>query len=274
MRPDFVGKQWLLPGQGFAYADTPPADLAAGLDDASDWMQLLAIFEQFKHGAFQHDTALLKLIASSDDSDVRSLGLILLGHAATAAARPSIGDFFWHADVATRMTAYEAALYCGDLRLFESLLLACRNTRRNERLEVMHALSHLLEAEPDQLYDDSDVLTIDAYERCAQTIKNDIIAEYGAAAVFEGRPLSLPYVLDRIKKLCSDPEAIEYSGTISMYFDLFEAMTGRSCAGVFSADIEVDPHHAIGLIEDFCESGEVTHFVPGHRYFFGLQLPS
>jgi hypothetical protein len=275
IRPDFVGSQWLLAGQGFAYEGKPPDDLAQRIDDADEWVRLLAIFERLKQGAFVYDTALFKLIVSSEESDIRVLGLSILRHTACHACRLGIAKLFQHVDVDTRMAAYDAALYSADLRLVEPLLLAHRNARDDERFIVMHAVSHLLEAEPDQLYDDTDEFTPDAYEHLAGTIKRDVETRCGkGAAVFEGRLLSLPYILERIERLCGGAEAVEYSGTISMYFDLFEAMTGQSSVGVFDENVTVDPHYAINMVDDFLGTGKGARFVPGQRYFFGHKLPS
>lgn len=275
IRPDFVGSQWLLAGQGFAYKEKSPEILSYRIDDADEWIRLLAIFECLKQGKFGNDLALFNLIVASEDPDIRFLGLTLLRHTAGHTVRFRIAELFQHADVDTRMAAYDAALYSADLNLVEPLLLAHRNTRNNERLVVMHALTHLLEAEPDKLYDDSDELPPDAYLRITDNIKNNIESRCGkGVAVFEGRLLSLPYILERIELLCSGVDAVEFSGTISMYFDLFEAMTGQSCVGVFDENVTVDPHYAINVVDDFQHTGKVERFLPGQRYFFGNKLPS
>jgi hypothetical protein len=275
MRPNFVGSQWLLAGQGFAYEGNPPEDLGRRVDDDDEWIRLLAMFERLKQGALEHDVALFKLIAASEHSDIRVLGLTILRHTASRTCRLGIAEFFQHADVDTRTAAYDAALYSADLRLVEPLLLAHRNARGDERFIVMHALSHLLEGEPDQLYDDTDEFAPDAYGRIAGTIRHEVEAKCGSeAAVFEGRLLSLPYILERIELLCGNADAIEYSGTISMYFDLFEAMTGQSSVGVFDENVTVDPHYAINLVDEFQETGKVVRFIPGQRYFFGHKLSS
>lgn len=275
VRPEFVGSQWLLAGRGFAYESKPPQDIAHRIDDPDEWGRLLAIFEQLKQGAFEYDRALYNLIETSEDPDVRFLGLTLLRHVGSHDCRLRTAEFFQHGDVDTRMAAYDAALYGADLRLVDPLLLAYRNTRGNERFVVMHALSHLLEAEPDQLYDDTDEQNSDIFESVAGNFKRDVESRFGqGVAIFEGRLLSLPYILERIERLCSGADAIEFSGTISMYFDLFEAMTGQSCVGVFDEHVTVDPYYAINVVNRFQETGEVAYFVPGQRYFFGHKLPS
>lgn len=274
-RPEFVGRQWLLAGQGLAYQGESPADLARRIDDPGEWNRLLAIFERMKRGELQLDNVLLQLTAKSEDPEIRFLGLTLLRHTASRECRLCIAGFFLNEDIDTRTAAYDAALYSADLRLVEPLLSAYRSARGDERSVIMHAITHLLEPEPDQLYDDTGELSVDEYDRATRAILQGVEARHvGGAAVFEGRLLSLPRVLERIELLCGDPEAIEHSGTIGTYFDLFEAMTGQSCVGVFDETVSVDPYSAMRLIDEFRETDRPARFTPGQRYFFGHELPS
>ena len=274
-RPDFVGSQWLMPGQGFAYESTPPDNLAAHVDDDNEWMRLLATFEQMKKGKLEHDVSLFKLVSRSGNPEIRFLGLTLLRHVASQTCRLGIAQFFDHQDVDTRMAAYDAALYSSDLRLIDPLLRKHRHSKGDERFVIMHAISHLLETEPGKLYDDMSELSPDEYERLTRATMRDVETRCGKGpAVFESRLLSLAYVIERIETLCGSDDAVEYSGAISTYFDLFEAMSGYSCVGVFDDDVMVDPHYAMELVDEFQETRKVGAFLPGQRYFFGHKLLS
>ena len=264
-----------MPSRGFSYAGTPPADIR-DLDRLSDeWLRLAALFERLKSGAWEAGQPLQELVSSSGDDEIRYAGLRLIGHTATRAGRHAIGEFFSHPFQDTRLAAYEAAQYACDLQLVEPLLLASRGSKMDERLAIMSSLSHLLEAEPDRLYDDSNGLSQDQYEYLVRSVRRDCESRYGVdTAILEGRPLSLAYIMQRIEVLCDGGEAYEFSGTISMYFDLFEALTGRPTIGVFDREVAVDPHAAINVLAEFQRSGGLARFERGQRYFFGRRLPS
>jgi hypothetical protein len=274
-RPAFVGREWLLPGQGFAYASAPPASLAARGADDNEWIQLLALFERLKQGALEYDVELLALVTHAQNLEVRALGLEILGHVASRDCRPAIAGFFRHPDFETRMAAFDAATFACDLRLVEPLVAACEGTTGQERLGIMGALSHMLEPEAGTLYDDLEELTPEAYRAAVADAALRAERAHGReAAIFEGQPLSLAYILDRIEELSGGEDAVDYSGTISRYVDMFEAMTGSSTLGVFEEDVTVIPVAAIELVDAFRSSGQVSRYEPGRRYFFGVPLAS
>ena len=274
-RPDFIGKGWLLPPQGFEYEKPTPEEILRLADPKDEWLRLVKSFERLKNGYFDEDVSLFQLVSSSQDSDIWYAGLRILGHAASRDCRWAMRVLFRHPVEDTRMAAYDAALYSADLRLIEPLLVACRNSQREERITIMSRLSHMLEYEPGDLYDDMGELSQEEYEERVVSASRACEKRYGAdVAIFEGSPLSLARIAGRVETLCESSEAYEYSGTISMYFDLIEAMTGHSTAGVFDSEITVDPHAAIRVVAELQRSGALERFQPGKRYFFGHPLPA
>lgn len=276
-RPAFIGPNWLLSNQGFAYASISPINFANGRNDSKldEWVQLLTILEQLKAGDFDNIRTLFSLVLGSTNVEIRFLGLKILGHSATREFRWRLTELFEHSDVDTRMAAYGAALCSCDVRVINPLLAAYDLAKGQERLAIMSSISHLLESEPDNLYDDLDELTRDEYSSAAGSTLREVEVRCGNEnAIFEGRLLSVSYVLDRIKVLCESEDADAYSGAIATYFDLFEAMTGYPRGNVFDDDGSVAPHYAIEVVKSFEQSNHRMRFRDGRRYFFGNELPS
>lgn len=273
-RPWFVGEDWLFPSRGFSYEKPPSASDFDQLLSDDEWLSLLSAFEKLRKGDFSCDTDLFELAARTSDSEIRESALCLLGHAGRTECRTRLATFFGHAERDTRMSAYDAALYSGDLLLVDPLLAACVSARGDERITIMSRISHLLEPEPDLLYDDQGAMSMDDYVRLVRAARESCLVQCGQPGpVLEGRPLSLDYVIDRIETLCGGGEAYEFSGTIAMYVQMFEAMSGQSSVGVFDAEVAVDPVAALAMIGEFHRHRGRPTFPAGHRYFFGHRVP-
>jgi hypothetical protein len=246
------------------------ANIAA--DD--EWTRLLAIFEHLKRGE-QYDALLLDLLQQSENSDIRQCALRILGHAGGRESRLAIGAFFSHPDADTRGAAYDAADFACDLRLVDALLLARRVTKPQERLHVMSAISHLLEREPADLYDDTGDFTSSAYETHAQQRVQALRSVHGAdTAVFEGGILSVAYVVERIDALCDSPEAVELGGFLSRYVEMLEGMTGLPAVDTFDDEVNANCVRIRDMVAQFERMGGTLRFEVGQRYFFGHRLPS
>jgi len=274
-RPEFVGPGWLLPPQGFSYRSKAPVGLVDRTNDADEWTRFLALVEQLKRAAFDQAFSLLELVSRTGAADIRILGLRVLGHAAPNGSRERLAEFFRHDERETRVAAYEAALFSCDLAMIDPLLDARERSAGQEKLQIMSVISHLLETEPDTLYDDLDELTADEYRRIAFIGRQKLEADHGRGiAIFEARPLELDYILQRIEALCDELDAVEFSGAISTYVDFFEAMTGYSSRHVFDESVTVNCHRAIEMVATFQQSGTLEQYQPGQRYFFGHRVPS
>ena len=242
-------------------------------------MHLLAIFERLKAGDLHEDAALLALVSGSGDPEIQQAGLALLGRCASGPVRMGLVRFFDHPHAATRQQAWESAGWTGDLRQVPHLLTAYRalkasglfNLDRESSHVVVHAISHLLEADADQFCESAATDTPDEYAAAVLAATRRVEAACGdGTAVLEGRPLSLAHVLDRLEQLCREPEPAELGGTICGYLDLVEAMTGWPVDGALDHD-QVAPHvdALLAMLSRFRASGRLAGFIPGRRYFFG-----
>ena len=273
-RPTFVGEEWLLPRQGFSYRLAAPGNLADRTTDANEWIRLLALCERLKRGELDQDEALFNLVTASGNPELRVFGLRVLGHTASRDRRMALATFYDDPDEDTRIAAYEATLFACDLRLVEPLLSVYERSRGSERIMVMSVLSHLVEPEPDVVYDDNDELSADEYQWVVRRKVRELEARHGIqVAIFEASPLSVIQILGRIDTLCDEPDAIELSGSISRYVDFLEAMTGIPSVGVFEEGVTVNCHHARRVVSQCHRNGPERYHL-GCRYFFGTALSS
>lgn len=276
MKPDFVGDHWGAPQQGLTFLRPFPADIlrTGRLDDRNPWITLLLSFEGLKRGDFNHLDILQRLALTTNADAVRNNALRLIGHAGTPVHRMSIAEFYSHPSLETREAAYWASLYAADLRLIPKLLAAMKQGGRDERLTIMGKVSQLLEPETNGLFDDCESMSSIQYDAKATLKSQQMVERYGArVAILDGDRLDIAALLAKIIRTCSAEDPIELSGTLSIYFDFLEAMTGVSTAGLFNDDMEVDAFSALDLVQEFRESSHPERFSPGVRYFFGNQVP-
>ena len=275
-RPSFLGQHWLLAPRGFTYESAAPSDLAsdANLDSPNEWLSLLCVLERAKAGDFSQLSRLSKIISSSSDEQVIECGMRLLGHAGSHSQRMELRRFFSHPDPNARSAALDAVRFSCDLALVEPLLEFGRTANPSNRLLVMSVLSGLLEPEPATIYDDTETMASDAYEKVVRRKTSLVQQEFGQAApILNGRLLDLHHVLDRIESLTRDENAFQLSGLISIYIKYFEALTGVRCVGLFDSEIAANTPAILAIVERVHHNGLLERFQPGRRYFFGHLVP-
>jgi hypothetical protein len=274
LRPPFIGQGWLAPSQGFSYLEELPPGIS-GRQHENEWLTLISIVEKLKAGEFENCKYLSALAENTANLEIKFLALRIIGYCFTQENFMTLRRFFQHPTPEIRIAAYESALYSCNTAFIEPLLLTLTNKDFDEKLEIMSCISHFLEKEPDEFYDDTEPIPRKEYIKIALLRKKMLGDQFGFnAAIFESSPHSLAYLIERIEHLCESEEFDAFSGLISMYFDLLEAMTGWPTAGVFDASINVNKKFALDLISGIQHSGILKKFEIGKRYFFGHQLPS
>jgi hypothetical protein len=273
-RPPFIGKGWLAPSQGFSYADILPAGIL-NRNHENEWLQLISIFEMLKEGRWTVCADLSNLALNACQLEITFLALKLMGYTCTTDQFSIIKKFFQHPIADIRIAAYESALYSCNTDFIDPLLLALRTTKSDEKLDIMSTISHLLETEPNDFYDDTEKTSQLEYEKLVLSQKIICQNQFDQnTAILESQPHNLLYLVERIEHLCHIENFHEFSGTISMYFDFFEAMTGWPTVGVFDVTVDVNKNNALNLMSSVRKSGILEKFITGERYFFGHQLPN
>jgi hypothetical protein len=274
LRPSFIGKAWLAPSQGFSYLEELPPGIT-GRQHKNEWLTFISIVEKLKVGDFRACKYLADLTKKTTHLEIKFLALRIIGYCFTQDNFITLCGFFMHPVREIRIAAYESALYSCTTDFIEPLLLALMNKDFDEKLEIMSSISHLLEKEPDELYDDAEKISHKEYINTALLKKKVFDNNFGVdVPIFESAPHNIFYLIERIEYLCESEDFQEFGGIISMYFDLFEAMTGWPTVGVFDSSINVNKEFTLNLISSIRRSGILDKFKIGKRYFFGNELPS
>lgn len=79
------------------------------------------------------------------------------------------------------------------------------------------------------------------------------------------------FSMDRL--LSSIEDGVETNSLTSELREAFEAFTGVDCSGFWTADESLNPTGAFATLLEFRESGSLSNFEPGKRYFFGHPVP-
>jgi hypothetical protein len=271
-KPDFVGEDWATVPRGYTFASEPPPDLVSNqnLQNPNEWIRLLCIFQRAKLGVFKELYLLPDLIRQSEDFYVRLAGLRLLGGASSEPLLMSITAFYSHPDFDTRLAAYTASASSGNLNFVNPLLeVMLKKARGLEQDMISDELSKMLEPEPDVVCEPRSK----EYKITVQKIMNKIQVGRKSSILF-GKLLDLNYLIDRIEMLASSPDVQDYSGLLSDYVMLFESMTGTPSVGLFDDEINARVSRILATLNAFRQSGKLSLYQLGQRYFFGHVIPS
>lgn len=272
--PPFVGDQWMMFGQGFAFEGTVPKGLGddANLRDANPWVRLTCVFAQTSVGDFRNAAALVAL-CDEPDSEVRERALRLLGHVAGAPLRKELWRLMTHTDHDMRLQAFEAGLYACDLDAVPYLVAAAQGSARTERERAIDRVLSLVSHADEELVERTLAASADEQRRIVGTYLARARAVGGKGPVFGGEALALATLIERLEEACledeDDPEQL-MGGTVE-FVDMIEAMTGLSRIGLYDEELDGD----VAALRAYAARARehVEALEPGARWFFGHLVP-
>lgn len=275
-RPVYISPDWMRCTQGMAFALRPPDSLLspAALTSTNLWERTASVALHAQAGNFAHVERLLEIIQGADDWHLRDCAVTIFALAAPSSILGELMKVYKHADYDTRLEAYTATRLTGDLSLVVALAHHRSQASRSERDRVMDNLSHILEADTDDLEFVESKLDDAAYVRRVEEKVAELRLRYGDAKYFlNGEPLCAAKVAENIAQLCAGEEPELRGGRIAYLFSLLEGMTGASYVGCLDDDCEPVMPKISAVLNKLRQSGALEKLEPGHRFFFGHRLP-
>src|SRR5690242_10900399 len=230
-RPDYISPDWMRCTQGMAFALRPPDNLRSPgvLTSSNLWERTAAVTLHAQAGNFAHVERLLEIIQLADDWHLRDCAVSIFALAAPSSILGELTKVYEHTDYDTRIEAYTATRFTGDLSLAVALARHRRKASSGERDRIMDNVSELLEADADEMEFVESKLDDAAYVRRVEEKVAGIRTRHENAKFFlNGEPIGASNVAENITRLCSEEEPELRGGRIANLFSLLEGMTGTS----------------------------------------------
>jgi hypothetical protein len=246
-----------------------------------EWQHWAHIFDRAKHGDFSDTPSLLDIFFNTENYLLRTACRHLLGDAGSTDAinkaamlvrkrfadlEPIGGDEAL--DLASALAFHGQLVFVRDILLIFEWNLSASDSRIFTLL-----LSQMLEPKWGPLTqqprrEEEFVKYRDRVTNRAQELALNLGSEQ--AYVFMGQELHVPDIARLLLKNLGNSHFEEASHWLFRH--RFEASTGINCTTFFKED-KFQPLTAAAALEEFLSSSEVKRFVPGHKYFFGWQVP-
>ena len=260
----------------------PPQVAPARLEH---WLQLEALIRRLQAGDVDAAALVLALCRQSRDWALRTVATRVLGHAAPPdcfrdmrreldALALGTRD---HIDVETRELVL---LYCrafgawGRLDVVPALLdyyLTLRLRKTPEISLIPLLIGQLIVGKPASMIPlEPPEDQLDEYLNLVMGECEDLAARLGSekALVFRGALQSVRGYAERMRQLDSRYPAVD----LALLRERFEPATGIDSGAIFAGK-SVSTLAAAAIAEAFLESPESARYEPGHRYFFGREIP-
>jgi hypothetical protein len=253
-----------------------------------------SILARAQTGDFTQFSRLIDLLKSSDDAVVWGRCAMLLSYAAPFSALHALIDAYRHElfetdDVVTQQWISEILCRSGALWSVPVVMrIFRRNHLRNKYFATPRYLSRIVESRPGEIadgpaimprtddlpawFDVPPVYDDDTYEELVlrrYAAIRDQIQGFERLAFNEGEPLNLARIAERALTRIGVGEDTE---EIAIARTLLEAGTGKDLSA-FYQNGSLQNLKAASEVEFLLDSGELTEFEPGSRYFFGRKIP-
>ncbi|MES0042821.1 hypothetical protein [Mesorhizobium sp. M0091] len=301
-QPEFMMGTFDWSAFGFFYPEEgAPAEVLAAqaLYNSNPWVVAAAVAERAKRGDHSHVPLLRRYYEGTYLDVLPYAALALTGDMGREQDLPLIEAALGSSNSETRCNAATAAALAGRLWLVPSMLAAWENAEgAQEHAMIGYSIAELLEDRGGELAAKADIYTIRNVEAF---LANNPLLERAAPQLrilASREPEFIGLVKKRyqlVSRLIPEERTFVWHGAawsmdkfVSEFLAAlreeiprpfvklrhrFEAYTGIDCSEAF-VDGEPDALEMTAILEDFVESGEMSKFVDGQRYFFGHPVPA
>lgn len=271
---NYAGPDWPDQPRGYALQHPLPDILAQRVSPDSDdeWAVLLHALNQARAGRFEYLARVPALLEASNDFQVISAGLRLIGDAASAETLRYLEIPLEHEDPDIRIATYKAIVNSADLDLARAMVRSAARLQHGMELDILaDAVSQMLETDGQSLMEPRD---IPQFQRTAYSICDGLEHRYGTGvAIMFGKPLSPQGLLERALNLLNQEDPEIYHPLVTNYLLKIEALTGFTIDQCFDEDEAIDVEQVESLALRVRAMSDAGKLVAGQRYFFGHLVP-
>ncbi len=246
-----------------------PDRLPAGTDSSDPWNRWLIAFHRAKLGDFTYVPALRQVLLESEDWLLVTTCSDLLGDAGTDACLDSLLGAVREAPFVRACEISHALYLRGRLSDIPTLVNVYEKFSDVRDADIIPLwIADLLQAgerslsEANHFEDAEDYreAVLEAYQRLTDDLGSDQVY------VFQGKLFGMTALAQDIRARVRRPFVR------SILRHKFEASTGVDCSSFYKRG-ELRPLAAAAIVEAFLESGAVSTYKDGIRYFFGHAIP-
>lgn len=275
-RPDFLTDGFDWKRRGYAVSLIGEAPVVA-LESGNPWIVLVAVLELAKRGEHEHIARLRGCAADPSVSPTFGAACLdVLADAGTPDDVRFLEGLIRNGPDEVRLEAIQAAQWCGELWLVESMLEAWHaQTRVADRAAIESSISNMLEPRTDsgelELFGGG--AENPRYREIVRRRLDQLLEKYGdqGLVVFHGVPFSAAaQALElRTTLAAADPKKGTHRSPALAFRRKFEPYSGYDCSAFYDERGVLQADAVIEVIDRFIEDPAGTSQVPGKRYFAG-----